>query len=122
MHHIFIVEDHPTISAALHLLVTAEHDMEVCGMVSSGEDAILALSDASADLVTVDLSLPGMNGIELIRRLHTTHPQMCTLIVSSYPVSVYKAHIKDLQVEGCIDKIDAPYTLVPTIRAILTPS
>ena len=119
MYRIFIVEDHPMIQTAYSEMVKAEGDMEICGMVPSAEQAIVALPGMQADLVIVDLSLPGMDGADLIRHLHTAHPELPTLMVSGHPASRYEHHAKALGAAGYVDKAQAALRLIPTIRAVL---
>lgn len=90
-------------------------------MVSSAEAAIDALQNIKADLVIVDLSLPGMQGTDLIRHLRTAHPRLPALMVSGHPVAQYEPLAKAVGAAGYVDKVEAAYTLIPTIRAILAP-
>jgi DNA-binding NarL/FixJ family response regulator len=121
MYQVFIVEDHPLIQAAYAEMVKTEGDMEICGMVANAEEAIDALQTTKTDIVIVDLSLPGMHGTDLIRYLRTALPGLPALMVSGHPVKHYEPLAKAVGAAGYVDKAEAAYTLIPTIRAILAP-
>ncbi len=119
VYRIFIVEDHSVMRETFCELVGAEEDMEVCGVAASGEAALATFSDTAPDLLLVDLSLPDINGFEVIRRLHDDHPTLKALIVSGHPVRQYQELAKRGGAVGYIDKVDAYHVLVPTIREVL---
>jgi DNA-binding NarL/FixJ family response regulator len=121
VYQVFIVEDHPMMQAAYTEMIKSEGDMQICGLVSSAEEAIDLLQTLKVDLVIVDLSLPGMHGTDLIRYLRSAYPGLPALMVSGHPLKQYEALAKAVGAAGYVDKADAAYTLIPTIRAILAP-
>ena len=64
---ILIVDDHPMMRQGLAQLIGAESDLIVCGEVDSAESALDAIGKSKPDLVLADRSLPGKNGLELIK-------------------------------------------------------
>jgi CheY-like chemotaxis protein len=64
---VYILEDNPGLRHTLGAVVEAMPDMDVCGDAENAEDALQALKEIPCDVVLVDLSLPGMDGIEFIR-------------------------------------------------------
>jgi DNA-binding NarL/FixJ family response regulator len=82
-HRIYIVEDYDWLREMLVEYVGKLADMEVCGSSASGEAALEELAAAQPDLVMIDLSLPGMHGTELIRRVRSEFPSMLCLVLSA---------------------------------------
>ncbi len=91
---IFLVEDHHIMRRGLASLLTTECEAEILGEVASGEEA-LALLDADnlPDLILMDISLPGINGIETTREIKARYPQVKVLVLSMYhnPTFVHQA-------------------------------
>ena len=67
-HKIFVVDDHPIMRKGYATLINREPDLTVCGEAEGTLDALEAVPAAAPDLVVVDISLVGMNGIERIKR------------------------------------------------------
>lgn len=79
---LLIVEDHPLMRAGLRALLTQGDDFEVVGELDNGRDAIHAVSALSPDLVLMDISMPGMNGIEAITEIRQRHRTVRILVLT----------------------------------------
>lgn len=88
-YRVFIVDDHSLVRAALKRLLTQESSLEVTGEAASAESALDMLKAARVDIMLVDFSLPGMDGVELIRRLSQSHPGVHCLMVSAHQEQFY---------------------------------
>ncbi len=66
---VLLVEDHQIVRQGLKLLIDAQPDMKVIGEVSNGKDAITAILESSPHVVVFDISMPEMNGIEMVKEL-----------------------------------------------------
>lgn len=86
---VFLVEDHDVMRRALGKVIRRIPDLVLCGEAPSAEAALEQVRSSAAQLVVVDISLPGMDGIELIRLLHERDPQLLILAVSGHDESVY---------------------------------
>ena len=75
-HRIFLVEDHPVMREGYVSLINAEPDLEVCAEAESAEEAFEIAASLDFDVAVVDLSLPGVNGVELIKRLQSLNPDV----------------------------------------------
>lgn len=114
---IFIIEDHEELRDALAMLVELEPDLELCGMVEDAEDALRALPDAVPDVVLVDLSLPGMSGLELIERLQQKQPGLPVVAISGHPPQRYSRAALGAGAGAYLDKKSlTAETLRATIR------
>lgn len=90
MARIFIVEDHPVVRRGYVSFLSRDPEMEICGEAASAQEALAALPAAKADIVVLDVSLPGeMNGIDLLRELKRRYPKLFVLVVSGNEEAVY---------------------------------
>lgn len=91
---IFLIEDHHIMRRGLASLLTIERNVQIIGEAGAGEDGLNRLAEISPpDLVILDISLPGLNGIEVARKLKKMHPETKILVLSMYdnPIFVHQA-------------------------------
>jgi DNA-binding NarL/FixJ family response regulator len=88
-----LVEDHGPLREILLEYIADLPEVSSCHAYSNAESALATFFDGTEDpppdLILVDLSLPGMNGIELIRELRAVHPQICCAILSGHRSAAY---------------------------------
>jgi DNA-binding NarL/FixJ family response regulator len=116
---VFIIEDHDVIREVFLELLDAEVDLSVCGIAGNGSEALEALTTLSPTVVLVDLSLPDMNGLDLVRELRARDPELCILVVSGHQAARYRQQAEQAGADVYIDKLDAHTMLVPAIRETL---
>ena len=80
--HVLIADDHPVVRDGLRLLLNSVPDMAVVGEAASGEEAVALAASVQPDVILMDLKMPGLNGIEAIRRLRAELPQVQVLALS----------------------------------------
>lgn len=80
---ILIVDDHPMMRDALITALENERDLQVVGEAANGIEALNLAADLNPDVVLMDLLMPGMGGLEAIKKLHETHPQIKVMVVTS---------------------------------------
>ena len=86
---ILIVEDHPLFSEGLGQMINRQPGMMVCGQVPDAAAAMRAVAELEPDLVLVDISLEGGNGIDLIKNLKAKHEELPILVISMHDESIY---------------------------------
>jgi len=89
MMKLLVVEDHPQFAAALVRLLEQERDLNVLMVVDTAEEALRVIPGLLLDLVLIDVSLPKMNGIELVAHLNKIQPSLPCLMVSGHLSGVY---------------------------------
>jgi DNA-binding NarL/FixJ family response regulator len=117
---IFIVEDHAVIRRGYISLIKRKLDLEVCGEAASGEDALIAIPICAPDLVLIDVSLPGMSGVDLVRRLKVMQPDLLMLVISGHEEAILVEGVLAAGARGYIMKEQAPEVLIDAIYVVLS--
>ena len=116
---IMVVDDHPIVREGLTLLINREADLVVCGEAEEAMGAIHVLSSSRPDLLIVDISLSGPDGIDLLKNVRTTHPTLPVLILSMHDESVYAERALRAGANGYIMKQEATENVLVAVRRIL---
>jgi DNA-binding NarL/FixJ family response regulator len=116
---IFIVDDHPMMRQGLAQLIGAEKEMMVCGESENAERAVGAVKDLKPDLVLADISLPGRNGLELIKDFQAIQPGLPVLVISMHDESLYAERVLRAGGRGYIMKQEGGKKLMQAIRQVL---
>jgi len=119
MIRIVVVDDHPLMRKGLVMSLEVESDINVCGQASNAEDAIGTVETEDPDLVIVDISLPGMSGLELIKQIHAIRPAMKTLVVSRHDEALYAERAIRAGAKGYVMKLEAPDVMVKAVRRVM---
>jgi DNA-binding NarL/FixJ family response regulator len=117
-HRIFLVDDHPIFRHGLARFIEAEADLELCGQASSLPHALKALRETPADLAVIDISLPGANGLELIKHLRVEHPELALLVVSAHDEQLYALRALRAGASGYVMKKEAESVFAEAVRKI----
>jgi DNA-binding NarL/FixJ family response regulator len=113
-----IVDDHTMMREGLRQSVNAESDLEVCWTAGSVSEALAGLERFRPDILTVDITLPGRNGLELIKDVLALAPGLPILVVSMHEESLYAQRVLKSGAKGYIMK-DAPHDdLMKAIRRV----
>lgn len=121
MPSILIVEDHKIVAEVLASILRRSGKFEVAGMVHSAEDALERLSDQGIDLVLVDVSLLGTNGIELVTMICEKYPKIPCLVISGHNTSLYVNRSFEAGARGYIVKDDI-HDIAEGIQSVLNGS
>jgi len=116
---ILIVDDHPMMRQGLAQLIGAELDLSVCGEAENAEQALSAVEGLKADLVLADISLPGKNGLELIKDFQAICPGLPILVISMHDESLYAERVLRAGGRGYIMKQEGGKKLMQAIRQVL---
>lgn len=119
MAKILLVDDHPLMRKGLALTLDAETDLRVVGQAEDAETALQMVDELEPDIVVVDISLPGMSGLELIKHLTAVDPDVKTLVVSRHDEVLYAERAIRAGAKGYIMKLVAGDVIVKAVRRIL---
>lgn len=116
---ILIVDDHPMMRQGLAQLIALEADLAVCGEAENAGAALDAIGAQKPDLVLVDISLPGKNGLELIKDFQAVQPELPVLVISMHDESLYAERVLRAGGRGYIMKQEGGKKLMQAIRQVL---
>ena len=103
----------------LRRLLEAEPDLTVCGDASSAKQALAAIAVDQPDLVLVDITLPGANGVELIKALRARFPVLSMLVLSMHDETLYAERVLRAGAKGYVMKSSSSDLLLNAIRKVL---
>ncbi len=84
MIRVLIVDDHPVVRFGLAAIIRLQPDMTVAGEAGSGEEACAICEERAPDVVLMDLRLPGLSGVQAIRKIRETNPDVRFIVLTTY--------------------------------------
>jgi DNA-binding NarL/FixJ family response regulator len=118
MVRILIADDHPVVRQGIRRIVGAHLDLEVVAEVTDGRQVAAETVSARPDIVLLDLSLPGMNGIEVLTQLKRTVPGVLVLVLTMHSEEQFAMRAVEAGAAGYLTKDSAPAELVHAIRTV----
>src|SRR6202044_4097717 len=117
---VFVVDDHPIVRKGLTLLIDQESDLTVCGEAEEMHSALSAIHAVHPDILIVDISLNGPDGLELLKNIRITSPRLPVLILSMHDESIYAERALRAGANGYIMKQEATEKVLVAVRRILS--
>src|SRR5438067_4489154 len=115
---IVIVDDHPLFRKGLQELIHSDGNFAVCGEANNASEGIEVIRKLAPDLAIVDLSLPGANGIELIKNVRAEFPKVPILVLSMHDESLYALRALRAGAEGYVMKHEAMANVIQAIHEV----
>ncbi|HET9418384.1 MAG TPA: response regulator transcription factor [Chthoniobacterales bacterium] len=115
---IIIVDDHPLFRKGLEQLINSDGGLTVCGEAGDASAAMTVIREKRPDLVIVDLSLPGANGIELIKNIRAEFHKVPVLTLSMHDESLYALRALRAGSQGYVMKQEALENVITAIREV----
>ena len=115
---VHVVEDNPLMRMMVAEVLGFEEDIEVCGASEDAEDALANLEETDPDLMLVDISLPGMSGIDFVSKMQEIRPDLPVVLLSGHAESFYVSRAMKAGSRGFVVKGE-PEEIVEAIRAVL---
>jgi len=115
---ILIVDDHPLMREGVAQWIERAPDLEVCGLVESAAEALSRAGKLKPDLVLTDISLPGRDGLELIKDLLALRPDLSVLVLSMHEESLYAGRALRAGARGYVMKRAGGDRVVEAIREV----
>jgi DNA-binding NarL/FixJ family response regulator len=116
---VLVVDDHSLLRTGVSNIINQEHDLEVVAEAANGRDAIEAFLVHHPDVVLMDLRMPGMEGVEAIRRIREIDPQARVVVLTTYDADEDIARALQAGAKAYILKDIAADALVACIRDVL---
>jgi len=118
MIRILLADDHSIVRGGLRRLIEDSGDMEVVAEAADGREAIQQVHQIMPDVAVIDISMPGVDGLEVVSRLRLSHPKLPILILTMHEEEQYVVRAIEAGAKGYITKRSAPELLVKAIRKV----
>ncbi|MBV8740178.1 MAG: response regulator transcription factor [Sinobacteraceae bacterium] len=118
MIRVLLVDDHAVVRTGFRLLLQSQKDIQVVAEAASGEQACQLYSELAPDVVVMDLGMPGMGGLEALRRIRARDPEAHILALSAHDDPMHARRALREGALGFLSKRSAPETLIDAIAAI----
>jgi DNA-binding NarL/FixJ family response regulator len=118
MIRIILADDHTILREGIRALLSTEADLTVVGEAANGEALLELLADTAADIVLLDLNMPGMDGFAALGRLQQDYPKLSVLILSMLDHEKYVARAIDAGARGYLLKNAASPEIIYAIRTV----
>lgn len=116
---ILIVDDHPVVREGLATIINQQADLMVCGEAEDAQTALEAVATLQPDLVIVDISLKGSNGIGLVKQLQRHYEKIPILVLSMHDESLYVERVLRAGARGYIMKQEGTEKVVTAVQRVL---
>jgi two-component system invasion response regulator UvrY len=118
MIRVLLVDDHAVVRTGFRLLLQAHPDITVAGEADSGESACQRYLELTPDVVVMDLGMPGMGGLEALRRIRAHHAQARVLALSAHDDPLHARRALREGARGFLSKRSAPEALLEAISVV----
>lgn len=115
---VLLVDDHPLVRHGIAATLTGLHDIELIAEADNCEKALQLVEQELPDVVVTDLSLPDNSGIELVRSIATSHPDIKILVLSMHEEDIYAERCLRAGAKGYLMKSHGPDSLLEAVRTV----
>ncbi len=115
---ILIVDDHVVVREGLRALLETQPDIEVVGEATDGEEAVVRTKEAQPDIVLMDITMPGMNGLEATRLIKQDNPDVRILVLTMHEGDEYFFEFLHVGASGYFIKGGSSSELISALRAV----
>jgi two-component system response regulator FimZ (fimbrial Z protein) len=119
MKRIVIIDDHPIIRGTIASVLRADPELEVVGECGDGEDGLKMVLAECPDLVILDLDLPRLDGLSMIRRIRAQNLKTCILVLSAKPEHVMASYTRNAGANGYVSKGREISELITALKTVL---
>jgi two-component system, NarL family, invasion response regulator UvrY len=117
---VMLVDDHAVVRTGFRLLLQSVPEISVVGEAESGELACTRYPELTPDVVVMDLAMPGMGGLEALKRIRSRHPQARVLALSAHDDPVHARRALQEGALGFLSKRSAPEALIEAVTTVAT--
>jgi DNA-binding NarL/FixJ family response regulator len=115
---VLLADDHSIVRAGLRRLIEESGDITVVAEAADGKEALVKAGEASPDVAVIDISMPGIDGLEVVTRLHALRPQLPILVLTMHEEEQYVIRALSAGAMGYVTKRSAPEELVRAVRKV----
>jgi len=115
---VLLVDDHPLMIMGICSMLSDASGIEVCGTTANGFDALKKAEELKPDVMMLDISMPGMDGIELSRRMRAEMPDVALLVLSSDTSIASLEPLLSIGIDGFLPKTGGKEAIVSAIKSV----
>ncbi|MGO9931029.1 MAG: response regulator [Steroidobacteraceae bacterium] len=115
---VLLVDDHAVVREGYRRLLERDDHLIVVGEAASAAEALRLDGELRPDVIVLDIALPGISGIEALRRILSRRPDACVLMFSMYQDGIYATRAIHAGARGYLSKASAPDLLVAAVRSV----
>lgn len=119
MSRVLVVDDHAFIRRGVQSILHAFPEWELCGEADNGADAVRLTDALKPEVIIMDISMPGLNGIEATRTIHKNHPETKVILLTLHDNDELVRTAFRAGARGYLLKIDAEKELVQALREVV---
>jgi DNA-binding NarL/FixJ family response regulator len=116
---ILIADDHPVVRQGLRQILASDSELHVVGEAKDGDEALRCARKLEWDVAIIDFSMPGRNGLELLREIKREYPQRPVLVLSMHPEEAHAVRVLKAGGAGFVNKASASEELTIAIRKVM---
>ena len=116
--NVLLVDDHSVVRMGFKMLIDSEKDMQVIAEAETGEDGIIKFQEIKPDLIVMDITMPGIGGLEAIERIIAKDKNAKILVLSAHEDSVHPKRVLSAGAIGYLTKRSAAEELINAIRTV----
>jgi two-component system invasion response regulator UvrY len=115
---ILVADDHPVVRLGLKQLLSEIKDMTVADEATTGQEVLKKVAKNDYDVILLDISMPGRNGLDILHELRSKKPKIPVLVLSIYPEDQYAVRVLKIGAAGYLTKESVPEELINAIRKV----
>lgn len=115
---VIITDDHPIVRKGIYQMLEECTDIDSIDEASEGSELISKMMKNDYDVVLLDISMPGRNGLEILKEIKSIKPKTAVLMLSSHPEEQYAVRALKLGASGYLTKASLPEELITAIRQV----
>lgn len=119
MKQILIVDDHAVVRVGLRQFLADTADLKITGEAANGAEALAMVQKGAWDLVLLDMALPDLNGLEVLKRIKRARPELPVLIFSMFSEAEFAIPALDAGAAGYLNKDSPPHLMLSAIRTVV---
>ena len=118
MINVLIVDDHAVVRSGIREFLSSTENFKVIGEAATGGEALAIVREKAVDVVLLDMSLPDLNGLEVLKRIKQDKPNLPVLMFSMYPEEDFAVHAFDDGASGYLSKMSPPCEIRTAIQTV----